>query len=344
MSSQLQHSLKHFNTFSLDHYCSALHEARSKAELIELCKHQFRNQKTMLVIGGGSNILLTEDFEGTVIKAATKGVKIRQDNRYYYLEVEAGEDWHAFVCSCLEQGLAGLENLALIPGTVGAAPIQNIGAYGLEFASVCNWVEYADLASGKLIRVRADDCEYGYRESIFKNELRGHSVITCVGIKLAKQWRPCLSYGSLGSFDPEAVKPRQIFDYICEMRAAKLPDPDVLGNAGSFFKNPVINRSLFLDLQSRYPEIVGHQQDDNQVKVAAGWLIEEAGLKGFTLGNAAVHENQALVLVNNGGARGKEIVELARTVIDQVERLFGIALETEIRIIGAHGEKSLTNC
>lgn len=344
MSSQLLHSLKHFNTFGLDHCCSALHEARSKAELIELCTHHYRDQESMLLIGAGSNILLTEDFNGTVIKAATKGVKIHQDDRYYYLEAEAGEDWHAFVCYCLEQGIAGLENLALIPGTVGAAPIQNIGAYGLEFKSVCNWVEYVDLASGELIRLAADDCEYGYRESIFKNALRGHFVITCVGIKLAKQWRPCLSYGPLGLFAPDTVRPRQIFDYVCEMRASKLPDPAVLGNAGSFFKNPVISRSRYLDLQSRYPDIVGYQQDDNLVKVAAGWLIEKAGLKGFTLGKAAVHQNQALVLVNKGGARGKEIVELARRVIGQVDRLFGIVLEAEIRIIGAHGEKSLINC
>ena len=344
MSAQLLHSLKHFNTFGLDHYCSALHEARSKAELIELCTHGHQNQETMLVIGGGSNILLTEDFEGTVIKVATKGVKIQQDGDYYYLEVEAGEDWHTLVCYCLDQGIAGLENLALIPGTVGAAPIQNIGAYGLEFKSVCNWVEYVDLVSGKLIRLSPEDCEYGYRQSIFKGVLRGRSVITCVGIKLAKQWLPCLSYAPLVSFVPETVKPRQIFDYICAMRVSKLPDPEVLGNAGSFFKNPVIPTSLFMDLQGRYPEIVGYHQGDDLVKVAAGWLIDQAGLKGFAHGNAAVHEQQALVLVNHGGARGEDIVELALAIIDQIERLFGVTLEAEIRIIGAHGEKSLRNC
>ena len=344
MSEKLLHSLKNFNTFGLDHYCSSLHEAQSKAELIEYCTYQYRNQETMLVIGGGSNILLTEDFEGTVIQVATKGVKIQQDSEYYYLEVQAGENWHTLVCYCLDQGIDGLENLALIPGTVGAAPIQNIGAYGLEFKSVCNWVEYVDLASGKLIRLSAENCEYGYRQSIFKGVLRGHSVITCVGIKLAKQWIPCLSYEPLASFAPETVTPRQIFDYVCEMRVSKLPDPEVLGNAGSFFKNPVIPRRLFMDLQRRYPEIVGYQQDNGLVKVAAGWLIDQAGLKGFAHGKAAVHEQQALVLVNRGGARGEDIVELARVIIDQIEQLFGLTLEVEIRIIGAHGEKNLRNC
>lgn len=344
MAARLLHSLKHFNTFGLDHYCSSLHEVQSKVELIERCTQLYQNLKPMLVIGGGSNILLAEDFEGTVIRVATKGVKIQQDSEYYYIEVEAGENWHTLVCYCLDRGIAGLENLALIPGTVGAAPIQNIGAYGLEFKSVCNWVEYIDLASGKLIRLSAEGCEYGYRQSIFKGVLRGHSVITCVGIKLAKQWIPCLSYATLASFAPETVKPRQIFEYVCEVRGSKLPDPEVLGNGGSFFKNPVIPRRLFMDLQRRYPEIVGYQQDSGLVKVAAGWLIDHAGLKGFGHGKAAVHQQQALVLVNRGGAIGEDLVELARSIIDQIEQLFGITLEVEIRIIGAHGEKSLRNC
>lgn len=343
MSLQLLHSLKAHNTFGLDHYCLDLREAWSKAELIELCTDLYRKQETMLVIGSGSNILLTEDFAGTVIRVATKGVKVQQDSEYYYLEVEAGEEWHTLVSCCLDQGMAGLENLALIPGTVGAAPVQNIGAYGLEFKTVCNWVEYVDLTSGTLERLLPEDCEYGYRESIFKGALRDHSVITSVGIRLAKLWSPCLSYDSLVSFAPESVTPRQIFDYICEMRKSKLPDTRVLGNAGSFFKNPSISRNLFMDLQRRYPEIVGHQQEDGLVKVAAGWLIDQAGLKDVTLGNAAIHEHQSLVLVNKGGARGKDIVQLALAISDQIERLFGVTLEAEIRIIGTHGEKRLTD-
>lgn len=344
MALQLLHPLRALNTFGLDHYCLDLFEARSRAKLIELCTDLYRKQETMLVIGSGSNILLTGDFAGTVIRVATKGIKIQQDSEYYYLEVEAGEDWHAFVSSCLDQGMAGLENLALIPGTVGAAPVQNIGAYGLEFKTVCHWIEYVDLASGTIYRLSPEDCEFGYRESIFKGALRDHSVITSVGIRLAKQWSPCLSYDSLASLAPERVKPRQIFDYICEMRISKLPDTKVLGNAGSFFKNPSISRDLFMDLQRRYPEIVGYQQDDGQVKVAAGWLIEQAGLKDTAFGNAAIHEHHSLVLVNKGGARGKDIVALALEIIDQIERLFGVTLETEIRIIGAHGEKRLTDC
>lgn len=344
MSLQRLHSLKAHNTFGLDHYCLDLREAWSKAELKKLCADLYRKQETMLVIGSGSNILLTEDFAGTVIRVATKGVKVQQDSEYYYLEVEAGEEWHTLVSYCLDQDMAGLENLALIPGTVGAAPIQNIGAYGLEFKTVCNWVEYIDLTSGTLERLLPEDCEYGYRESIFKGVLRGHSVITSVGLRLAKLWSPCLSYDSLASFAPESVTPRQIFDYICEMRKSKLPDTRVLGNAGSFFKNPSISRNLFTDLQRRYPEIVGHQQDDGLVKVAAGWLIDQAGLKDFTHGNAAIHEHQSLVLVNKGGARGKDIVELALAISDQIERLFGVTLEAEIRIIGTHGEKRLTDC
>lgn len=237
--------------------------------------------------------------------------------------------------------MPGLENLALIPGTVGAAPIQNIGAYGVEFCDVCDWVEYLDVESGDLLRLTVDECEFSYRESIFKGSLRDKAVITAVGLRLPKAWQPKLAYGPLQSFNAETVTPREIFDRVCEVRSEKLPNPEVLGNAGSFFKNPIVSASVYIELAQRFPSIVGYAQPDGDVKLAAGWLIEHAGLKGFALGNAGVHAKQALVLVNLGHATGQDICRLALHVIARVNEVFGVKLEAEPRIMGLTGETSL---
>jgi len=230
----------------------------------------------------------------------------------------------------------GLENLALIPGCVGSAPIQNIGAYGVEFEKFANYVELLELATGNVFRII--DGQYGYRESIFKSQyLKGH-VVVHVGLKLAKQWQPILGYGELKSFDPNMVTAKEIFDKVCEVRCSKLPDPKILGNAGSFFKNPIIDQFQYNKLIKSYPNMPAYPQADGQVKVAAGWLIDQCGLKGQQVGGAAVHERQALVLVNKGNAIAQDVIDLARIVINTVHQKFSINLSPEIRFMGKQGE------
>lgn len=335
------YSLKPFNTFGVDQSCLSLIEVHSKAELQATCLSLHQLKQPMLVLGGGSNIVFTHDFNGTVVRVLSKGIFVTEDENYFYLEIEAGENWHELVEFTLNKNMPGLENLALIPGTVGAAPIQNIGAYGVELCDICNWVEYLDLDSGHLLRLSASECEFAYRESIFKGRSRDSAVITAVGLRLSKTWQPKLAYGPLQSFMADTVTPREIFDRVCEVRSEKLPDPQVLGNAGSFFKNPIVSAVAYVELAQRFPNIVGYAQPSGEVKLAAGWLIEYAGLKGFVLGNAGVHAKQALVLVNLGNATGQDICRLALHVIARVNDIFGVTLEAEPRIMGLTGETSL---
>ncbi|WP_299494162.1 UDP-N-acetylmuramate dehydrogenase [uncultured Shewanella sp.] len=331
-------SLKAYNTFGIDHSCLFLHEARDRAMLISTCLDLYAQDLPMLILGGGSNIVLVDDFQGHVVKVLTKGITFAEDDACYYLQVEAGENWHELVSFCVKEGIGGLENLALIPGTVGAAPIQNIGAYGVEFCEICEWVEYLDLSSGELTRLAGSECEFSYRESVFKHRLKGRAVITAIGIKLPKQWQPILSYGPLSILDKGALEPKHIFDYVCQLRREKLPDPLVLGNAGSFFKNPVVPVATFERLQDHYPDIVAFQMGEQSMKLAAAWLIDKAGLKGMRFSDASVHEQQALVLVNNGTATGHDVCQLAELIIERIMQLFGIKLEAEPRLIGATGE------
>lgn len=341
MPSSPLHSLKDLNTFGLARGCQQLVRANTLDALIDTCCKLYQAKQPMLILGGGSNIVLCEDFLGTVVLVETKGVDVFEDENDNYLTVAAGENWHDLVCFCLNKGFSGLENMALIPGTVGAAPIQNIGAYGVELNRFCEWVEYADLNNGQLVRVNADECEFGYRDSVFKNDLLGTAVITRVGFKLPKTWVPQLGYGPLREFDVKQVTPKQVFDCICETRRAKLPDPAVLGNAGSFFKNPVIDTAQFESLVSVYPDMVGYSHGIGQTKVAAGWLIDKADLKGHQIGGAAVHKEQALVLINKGDATSDDVLVLAKFIIDKIEDRFGIRLEAEPRMITATGERSL---
>ena len=341
MPSSPFHSLKDFNTFGLAQGCLQLVRANTLDLLIDTCCKLYQSQLPMLILGGGSNIVLCEDFLGTVVLVETKGIDISEDENNHYLSVAAGESWHDLVCFCLQKGIAGLENMALIPGTVGAAPIQNIGAYGVELEQFCDWVDYLDLDSGKQIRLPADQCKFAYRDSVFKNELLGTSVITRVGFKLSKVWQPQLGYGPLREFDAKQVTPKQVFDCICATRIAKLPDPAVYGNAGSFFKNPVIESAQFDSLTTVYPDIVGYPHGVDQIKVAAGWLIDKAGLKGYQIGGAAVHTEQALVLINKGNATSDDVLALAKSIVKKIEVKFGITLEAEPRMITATGERSL---
>ncbi|MGE6570763.1 UDP-N-acetylmuramate dehydrogenase [Shewanella vesiculosa] len=331
-------SLTALNTLGLNQHCASLVEVTSKNELITRCIELYQQQNPMLILGGGSNLVFTDDFKGTVVKVSTTGIVIDQDDDFYYLTVQAGENWHHLIEYCLSREIYGLENMALIPGTVGAAPIQNIGAYGVEFNRFCHQIQFLQLDTGKLVHFDNDQCHFGYRESIFKQQLKNLAVITEVTLKLAKQWQAVTNYGPLQHLDPATVTARQIFDCVCHVRQSKLPDPKKLGNVGSFFKNPVVSIDVYNTLKTRYAALVGYPQSDDHYKLAAGWLIEQAGLKGFNIGDAAVHKEQALVLVNLGNASGKEVCQLALYVIQTVFNKFGVRLQPEPRILGSAGE------
>ena len=335
------HSLKMHNTLGLAQTCHTLLEARTTEQLIQLSQQAFDGAKPMLVLGGGSNLVFTDDFDGVVIQVLSKGISVTQDEDYFYLSVQAGESWHGLVEYCLAHNMPGLENLALIPGTVGAAPIQNIGAYGVEFNQVCDWVEYQDLTTATLIRLDNAACEFDYRESIFKQQLKNRAVITQLQIKLAKHWQPVLNYGPLQHLVADSVTPQDVFDCVCQVRQEKLPDPQVIGNVGSFFKNPLISAQQYLELMKQHSDIVGYAQEDGQIKLAAAWLIDQAGLKGMSVGGAAVHKAQALVLINQDNATGEHICDLAKKVMAEVEAKFGVKLAAEPRIMGRQGEISL---
>ena len=339
-------SLKAFNSFSIDanaHLLFRFQQLSQLPELLALIKKVRVANQPVLVLGGGSNTLFCDDFNGLVIKVELMGIKQSEDEHVHYLQVAAGEDWHQLVESSVQKGLYGLENLALIPGVVGAAPVQNIGAYGVEFKDVCLSVDYIDLIDGEQKTLANEACLFAYRDSIFKGELKDRILITSVTLQLAKQWQPHCRYGLLQELGETAssISAQQIFDHVCEIRREKLPDPSLLGNAGSFFKNPVVSEHLSGQLLSHYADMPHYPQKDGMVKLAAGWLIDQCGLKGHQIGGAAVHQQQALVLINKNNATAKDVIELAWFVREQVLRKFAVLLEHEVRFIDASGETNL---
>ncbi|MCX8675376.1 UDP-N-acetylmuramate dehydrogenase [Gilliamella sp. B3023] len=323
------------NTFALDVYANQVETVETVEQLMQVWKTNTDSQPIM-IIGQGSNTLFTENFAGTIIVNRIKGLTITETPTHWHLKVGAGEYWHDLVANTINQNIPGLENLALIPGCVGSAPIQNIGAYGIEFQKVADYVELLEFATGKIIRV--NDGQYGYRESIFKQKYANGYAVVYVGITLPKQWSPVLTYGELRNFDPESVTPKMIFDKVCEIRRSKLPDPNVLGNGGSFFKNPVVDKKFADKLLEKYPTMPIYPQTNDQIKLAAGWLIDQCGLKGYQIGGAAVHQQQALVLVNKDNATAQDVVALARYIINAVLQKFSVHLSPEIRFMGATGE------
>ncbi|QYJ75607.1 UDP-N-acetylmuramate dehydrogenase [Shewanella sp. FJAT-52076] len=327
-------SLKSYNTFGIDHQCAELIEITDAAELPALIRSLDERDQSYFILGGGSNVVLTSDIDITVLKMANKGIEVFEDDVAWYLSVAAGENWHQLVSWTFEKQMPGLENLALIPGTVGAAPIQNIGAYGVELMDVCDWVEYLSLPDCVTVRLMASECRFDYRDSIFKHDLKGKAIITRVGLKLPKMWQPKLNYGPLAEFNTDTVTPEMIFERVIAVRSEKLPDPAKLGNAGSFFKNPIVDAVTFANIVKQYPDAVAYALEDGRMKLAAGWLIDKAGLKGFRLGDAGVHDKQALVLVNFGSASGEDILNLAKHVIDEVHHRFGVQLEAEPNVVG----------
>ncbi|MCL1080004.1 UDP-N-acetylmuramate dehydrogenase [Parashewanella spongiae] len=332
-----QQSLTEFNTLGLAQRCRRFRRLCCDESILEFCQDVNNEKEALLVLGGGSNLVFTEDFNGVVIKIESTGITLTEDDDDYFLNIAAGESWPQLVESMVSKGINGLENLALIPGTVGAAPIQNIGAYGVEFEQVCDWVEFFNLETKTLHRLSAQDCQFSYRDSIFKKDLKNKTVILRVGLKLSKQWQPVLSYGPLKNLNSKTVTSKAIFNRVCEIRQSKLPDPSVIGNVGSFFKNPIVSNNDFQKLISQFPQLVSYP-NDNGIKLAAGWLIDHAGLKGHTIGKVGVHDSQALVLVNHGGATGKEIIQLASFIAERILTVFGVKLEVEPRLIGKNGE------
>jgi UDP-N-acetylmuramate dehydrogenase len=327
-------NLRPYNTFGLPAVAHRLVRVKSDADIRRLLGDPELGRAPKFVLGGGSNVVLTRDLDAVVLKVEVAGRRVVHDGPGgVVLEFGAGENWHEAVAWAVDQGFAGLENLALIPGTMGAAPVQNIGAYGLELKDRFDSLDAVDLVTGRSVRFDAGMCHFGYRDSVFKRELAGKSVITRVRLKLPRPWTPVLGYLELerkvhetGISHPDA---RQVFDWVCAIRRAKLPDPGQIGNAGSFFKNPVVSPEQCRDIIGRDPEIVHYPLPDGTVKLAAGWLIDACGWKGKTIGRAGVYEKQALVLVNRGGASGAEVVTLARAIQESVYGRFGIRLEPE---------------
>lgn len=332
------HSLKSFNTLGLDIGADEIIEAESAAALKRAWDLSQAQDKPFLLLGGGSNVLFLNDFQGIVAINRIKGIQVTESDDYYDIYVGGGENWHQLVVYCLENNIRGLENLALIPGVAGSAPVQNIGAYGIELKDVCHSVDVLNLATGEQSRLDNEQCRFGYRDSIFKHELRQGYAVIALTLRLSKQWQPRLGYGDLSRLDETSATARQVFETVCEMRRSKLPDPEVQGNVGSFFKNPVISLEQRDALLANYPGLPQYPQPDGKVKLAAGWLIDQCQLKGYELGGAAVHRQQALVLINHHQATPQDIVGLAKYVRQSVGDKFGIWLEPEVRFIGAEGE------
>lgn len=330
---QSQVSLKPYNSFGVDVRAQLFAEARNDAEVREALAYAADHAIPLLVIGGGSNLLLTADIPALVLRMASRGIRLLSDDgQQVVIEAEAGETWHPFVQWTLAQGLSGLENLSLIPGTVGAAPMQNIGAYGVEIKDVFAGLTALDRQTGELRDFTLAECNFAYRDSLFKQQV-GRWVILRVRFVLARREHLHLEYGPVrqrlseqGIDQPNAT---DVSRAICSIRSEKLPDPAVLGNAGSFFKNPLVSAVLAAQIRAAHPGLVGYPQPDGQVKLAAGWLIEQAGWKGFREGDAGVHRLQSLVLVNYGGATGLELLSLAQRIQKDIAERFQVELEME---------------
>lgn len=332
------YSLKKHNTFGINAFARYFAELSTVDEFIEILSDKQFINKQKLVLGGGSNLLFTKNFDGIVLKNNLKGIKIvKETDDYYFVKASAGEVWHQFVMYCVTNNYAGLENLSLIPGNVGAGPMQNIGAYGVEIKDCFYELEALHIADNTIHTFTNADCRFGYRESVFKHEYRNQFVIISVTYQLRKKPLFNTSYGAIEKeLEKMGIKEPGIQDIsraVCNIRSSKLPDPTKTGNAGSFFKNPEITGVKYSLLKQEFPEMVSYPLANGNVKLAAGWLIEQCGWKGKTFGDAGVHKLQALVLVNYNNATGNEIYELSRKIMDSVKEKFDVDLEREVNII-----------
>lgn len=326
-----------YNTFGIQASCRRFVEFVKDTEVTPFICSLTEKDLPLLIIGGGSNLLFTQDFEGTVLRSAIKGVETSTADGYVFLRCGSGELWDDVVSLCVDHGWYGAENLSLIPGDVGATAVQNIGAYGVEAKDIIWSIEAVDLDTGLMVTIPQHDCEYGYRDSRFKHEWKNKYFITAVTYRLVETFEPKLDYGNIRRVLEEngviKVNAKQVRQAVIDIRNAKLPDPKVEGNAGSFFMNPVVSKEKFLELQADYPDMPHYFIDEEHEKIPAGWLIEQCGWKGRTIGQAGVHDRQALVLVNKGGATGKEILALCQEIKADVFCRFGIKIQSEVNII-----------
>ena len=330
-------SLRPFNTFHIDAKTRWFASFATTHELQELLAAKPVPRNKALVLGGGSNILFTQDYDGIVMKNDIKGINIvKEDDEFVYIKSGAGENWHQLVLHSIANNWAGIENLSLIPGNVGASPMQNIGAYGVEIKDVFHELKAYHLVEKCNYTFNLKDCEFGYRESVFKKKYRDQFVILNVVFKLRKKPLFNISYGAireeLEKLNVQDLSIKAVSDAVIRIRSSKLPDPALIGNAGSFFKNPTVTKEAFERLQKEFEHIVGYTNADGSVKLAAGWLIEQCGWKGFRRGDAGCHEHQALVLVNYGNASGSEIYALSEEIYQSVQQKFGVTLEREVNI------------
>ena len=331
--------LRHLNTFGVNVQSRYFAEVADANSLEELRQHPVIQDQPRLVLGGGSNILFTRDYDGLIIRNVMKGIRvIDENNDTVRVEAASGEGWHGLVMHCLDHNWGGLENLSLIPGTAGAAPIQNIGAYGVEIKKVIEWVDGVDLTTGRSRRLTPDECQFGYRESVFKHALKEIFFISSITLRLTKKNHQIdIQYGALR----EALErnkitsptPREVSDAVVAIRSSKLPDPAVIGNAGSFFKNPTVPGNVAELIRREYPKMPSYPADHQYVKIPAGWLIEQCGWKGKRIGRVGVHHQQALVIVNYGDGTGEEVLALSEKIRASVKEKFQVELMTEVNII-----------
>lgn len=330
-------SLKPYNTFGVAVSSKFFAEVFSEQDLKGLLTLSVVKQQQLLVLGGGSNLLFTKDFDGLVVKISIPGISSVVKGDDVVVTAGAGVVWNDFVNYCVSNGFAGVENLSLIPGTVGASPIQNIGAYGVELKDVFGSCVAYEIATASVRTFNFEDCRFGYRDSIFKHELKGRYIITSVSFKLSKRAKINTHYGAIQAElqNREIDKPTiaDVSKVVADIRVSKLPDPSTIGNAGSFFKNPVIEQSLFDEVISKFPDVVHYPAPDHKIKLAAGWLIEQCGFKGRMVGQTGTWKNQALVLVNHGAATGQEVYSFSEEIINSVYIKFGVKLEREVNIL-----------
>jgi len=330
-------SLKPYNSFGIDVNAKFFVEIFNEADLKSLFATELVQNQSLLIVGGGSNILFIEDYDGLVIKMGIKGLEPQIDGNKVLVKAGAGEVWNDFVNYCVANGFAGVENLSLIPGTVGASPIQNIGAYGVELKDVFESCTAFEIKTGKIRTFSFADCHFGYRESIFKGAFKGQYIITSVTFKLTTEANINTSYGAIeAELEKRGIANPNIADVsaaVSHIRVSKLPDPSTIGNAGSFFKNPVIEKHEFADVVAKHPDVVHYPTTDGKIKLAAGWLIEQCGWKGKVVGETGTWKNQALVLVNHGKATGTEVFNFSAQIIDSVKSTFGVTLEREVNIL-----------
>ncbi|URJ25263.1 UDP-N-acetylmuramate dehydrogenase [Candidatus Blochmannia ocreatus (nom. nud.)] len=330
--------LKSLNTFRISVFAAQVIKIYDVYALIKHWKNTYYKAQPVLILGRGSNVLFLDNFIGTILINKIKGIFVTEYNKIWRLRVGAGEKWDKLVTYAINHNIPGLENLACIPGSVGAAPIHNIGAYGIELSKICEYVDIIDLYNEKVIRFTHEECLFQYRSSIFKNILKNYAIIF-VGLKLSKKWKPILNYGELNCLKKHYITPKQIFKFIRKIRYNKIPNVKKTGNAGSFFKNPIINAKKAYNLLSLYPNMPYYRQIDGAMKLSAGWLIDNCSLKGYILGRAAIYSKQSLILINNKNmANGTEIAALALYIYTSVAKKFNIYLQPEVIFIGKHGK------